>query len=403
MLYKRVSFRTQVPVDVDWGDGTPISYPAGVISGYPTGEVVITSNDPVESIEFLEDTIAVASFDDAPDFKDASELFKDKHNIQVVYFDKNSPITTVRETFMDSGIFYHADLFYNTPKQLQYLHLRAPRLECIEGLNTTNAFNAYDMFRETPNLKHPRPFEIEALEDTDNGGCAWANTFQCIHPIYHDNTVLDEITIPIEFPTKFDAPTDYIAKFAWDTTVSPDEPAYYRSWVYDGAHIDTANGWAVFDGSNDYIGTNIVTDRDYGTVSVWAYRRQDGRNYDTIFVDSYSARNHCWIPTDNKIYYRLDDNNKGRCSSAVTVPPNTWVHIAITYSPTSVSIYMNGDKVGGTDNVVFEGSLFQQDRDWLYFGGNNYVTDLYGYLKKVRVYSRELYPEEIKAIYLEEL
>jgi hypothetical protein len=99
----------------------------------------------------------------------------------------------------------------------------------------------------------------------------------------------------------------------------------------------------------------------------------------------------------------LDDNDKGRCSSSVTVPANTWTHIAVTYSPTDVVIYMNGQQVGGTSNVVFEGGFWQQERDWLFFGGNGYRTDFYGYMKKARHYNRTLEPQEILAIYEEEL
>ena len=401
MLYKRISFRTPVPVDVDWGDGNPVHYDAGIVAGWPTGEVIVTSTEPVETIEFLEDTISKVAFDEAPDFRDAAELFKDKHNIQVVYFDKNSPLITVREAFMDSGVFYYSDLYYNTPIYLQYLNFNANRLECIDGLNTTKAINAYDMFRNTPNLRHPRQFEIDKLEDTDNGGCAWWNTFQCIHPVYHDDVNYNESNIPTKFPTSFEAPTDYWIKLTWADTINRDSPSQHQSLGNGNAHVDTTNKYLVLDGVGDWVGTTCVMDKDYGSVCVWIYRRQDGRDYDTPFCDSNGSRMHCWIPSDNKLYFQLDGSQKGRCSSSVTIPANTWTHIAVTYSPTQVKLFINGDEVGGTDNVVFEGGFWQSDRDWLYFGGSSYVTDFYGYMRKGIVFNRTLHPEEVKAIYLE--
>ncbi len=404
MLYKLMTFRVEVPVEVDWGDGNIVSYPAGVVNGIPVGEVTVTSNEPVEEIQFISDTFAKVKFENAPDYKYANELFKNKHNIQVVYFDQNSPIITLREAFLNSGIIYHADLAWHRPRQLQYLHLHAHRLQCIEGLNTTNAFNAYDMFRDTPNLQHPRPFEIVALEDTDNGGCRYENTFQCIYPVYHNDTKYDDTNIPTELPTHFDAPEDYTIKLTWDTEINSDRPRAYDAWKYGNAHIDTTNKYLVLDGSGDYVGTRVVTDRDFGTMMVWVYRRQDGRNYDTVFCDSNTAnRNICWIPSDNKIWFQLDDNQKGRCSSTTSVPVNTWTHIAVTYSTTDVVIYMNGQPVGKNDNVAFDGNFWQNDRDWLFFGGNSYATDFYGYMKLARHYHRTLEPQEVLAIYNEEL
>jgi len=405
MLYKPMTFKVEVPVEVDWGDGNIVSYPAGVVNGTPVGEVIVTSNEPVEEIQFISDTFAKVKFENAIDYKYANELFKNKHNIQVVYFDKNSPIVTVREAFLNSGIVYHADLAWHEPKQLQYLHLHAHKLQCIEGLNTTNAFNAYEIFRDTPNLQHPRPFEIEALEDTDNGGYKYENTFQCIYPVYHNDTKYDDTNIPTELPTHFDVPDDYTIKLTWDTEINSDTPRVYDAWKHGNAYIDTTNKYLVLDGNGDYIGTHVVTDPDFGTIMVWIYRKQDGRNYDTVFCDSNTSASRCicWIKDDDKITFKLDHAGKGWCNSANTVPANTWTHIAVTYSPTDVFIYMNGQQVGSNNNVVFDAGFWQEARKELMFGGSSYHTSFYGYMKLAKHFHRPLEPEEVLAIYNEEL
>lgn len=404
MIFKQITFKVDVPVTVDWGDGNLQNYSAGVVSGIPTGEVIITSDSPVEDIEFLTDTVAQAAFDSAKDFKYADNLFRDKSNIQVVYFDKDSPIITTRQAFANSGIIYHADMAYHKPQQMQYMHLNAKRLQCVEGLDTTNAFDAYDMFRNTPNLQHPRPFEITPLENTNKGGCHYENTFQCVYPVYHNDKVIAQHNMGVIFPTKFDAPTDYDFYFTFSDDMTPVYPTKHRVLIYGNAHIDTVNKYLVLDGDGDYILPVYAPNQNQGTGSAWIYRRADGRNYDPVFCDAASSgRNILWIPTDNKLYFQLDTSGKGRCNTSATIPANTWTHVAVSYDESSVRLFINGVYQAGVDDVAMHGGFWQEVRSWMCIGGSGTATDAYMFMRKVRWYGRKLFDEEIKAIYDEEL
>jgi len=392
MLYKQITFQIEVPVSVDWGDGNVIQYPAGEITGTPKGEVIITSTEPVEEINFLTDTISQAAFDEAADYKYANELFKDKRNIQVVYFDKNSPIVTTRQAFANSGIIYHADMAHHRPQQLQYMHLHAHRLQCVEGLDTRHAFNAYGLFEDTPLLKHPRPFEIAALEDTNAGGCHYENTFQCVYPVFHNNFSLSKV----QFEESIKLPDGYEMYYPFLNGIVQ-TPKRYSHYVR-GCHVNPDSLY--FDGNRDYIIVHYSPQYDQGTATVWVKRRSDGRNYDTIFAESGSASQLiAWIPSDNKLWFQLDGSYKGRCASSVTIPENVWTHIAVTYSTTDVVLYINGEVVGGVDNVAMSGGFWQRAHDNLSIGGSPYATSMYGWLKHFRWYNKVLSQDEIKVIY----
>ena len=403
MIYKQITFKVEVPVDVDWGDGNIISYPVGIVSGIPTGEVEITSQYPVEEIKFLTDTIAQANFVDAPDFKYANELFKDKDNVQVVYFDNKSPIVTTRQAFANSGIIYHADLSYHTPQQMQYTHLNAKRLQCVEGLDTTNAFNAYGLFQNTPKLQHPRKFEIEALEDTDKYGAKYMNTFQCTYPIFHltlnasmDNMV--DIFVP-----EYKAPKDYEFYYPLKDDFNTVGPKKWDNSVIGNTHLVDGGGATSFDGIGDYILVYMAGDNDKGSGSAWIQRHLSGRNYDTIFTDYLGANNGIlWIPTDNHLYFQIGtETTTGRVMSADPVPIGEWVHVAVTYDMSDVKLFINGELVGHNQDGLGSG-YNSSPRIWFTIGGGPYATDAYMYFKNVRWYNRKLRDEEIVAIYNEE-
>jgi hypothetical protein len=88
--------------------------------------------------------------------------------------------------------------------------------------------------------------------------------------------------------------------------------------------------------------------------------------------------------------------NGGRIISSI-VQTTTWVFYAITLSPTSLSLYLNGSLVA--DNTVNEN--WGGDSSTIQFGAFESGNFYKGYLDDMRLYSSILTPEQIRTIYNE--
>jgi hypothetical protein len=393
MRYKDISFSVKTPVTVDWGDGNAVSYPAGVVTGTPVGEVIVTSSEPLEEIEFLTDTISQAKFESAKSLKYANEMFKDKSNIQVVYFDTSSPIETFRKAFYNSGIIYHSGAGYTKPKQLQYMHKHARRLQCIENLDTTNAFNAYGLFEHTPNLRHPTTDEIARLENTDAGGCHFDNTYQCIYQVFQNKFKYDTTL----FPDIATAPSDYVMYFPFKSNLYPQGRAYAVE-IYGDTHIGNDES-AIFDTSYDFVFTEYTLPRDSGSIVCWVKKYTASTAYGVIVGEYNTSSNTLfWIDNNTKhIKFRLG-TQKGELDGGV-IPYDEWVFVAATYTPTTDSLYIDGVLVDSTDNVAMTGEFFRRNGVHMTIGGIAGNTSLAGEIKQLYIFDRALHPLEVAAIY----
>ena len=398
MNYKQISFEVSGNVTVDWGDGSLQSYPAGIVTGTPKGEVVVTSTEPIEEIKFLSDTIAKATFDDAPDLKYLDEAFKGKKNIQVVYFDKNSPLRTTRETFQDSGIIYFSDLFYNTPEYMQYTALRADRLECVAGMNTTNARNAYGLFENAYSLNFPKKSTIDLLEATDQGGSEWDNTTQCIHPIYNSDVVephqgnytVVEGTLEPEWDVQIPCTNDY-------NPVPRTEYAYlHGSATYDGTNK------AITFGSSGRLVVMMSNRERKAAGAMWVKLIDDGRTTHT-FISAGSTSPYVFqmVTSTMKLEYYVDTNTS-RLTSNTQLQFGVWTHIAYSYNTKEAKLYINGVLDSTKQNSILASeSLFFPTATWVMFGGNTSHISMNGFMSNMK-YGDYKTDEEILAIYNKE-
>jgi hypothetical protein len=102
-----------------------------------------------------------------------------------------------------------------------------------------------------------------------------------------------------------------------------------------------------------------------------------------------------YVDTDRKIYFRT--NQAGANTSAAstgTVPLNTWTHVAITRSGTTVTFYINGvaSGSGSTTNPVVATAAFE-------IGARAGAFLFSGMLNDVRYYSTSLSAGEVSNIY----
>ena len=167
--------------------------------------------------------------------------------------------------------------------------------------------------------------------------------------------------------------------------------------VTDGCDADTIPGQLVNLGGNDDPGylaipaLNINTN----TFSVTAWIKPDGvqAEYSSIFLlDGDVAAGFNFLPGSNHLGYHWP-GGQWWWDSGLTVPAGQWSYVALTVSPTSVSVYVNGKKA--TQNITTELVNFNQSsRLGSYKGwGGRYVK---GSLEEVAIWNKTLSQNEVR-------
>ena len=141
-------------------------------------------------------------------------------------------------------------------------------------------------------------------------------------------------------------------------------------------------GSGYFDGTGDYltVPTNTAFDLGSGafTLEAWVYRTASGSV--NIFHGS-SAGLILYIDSSNKAVVRLF-GVADLLTSADAIAINTWTHIAVARSGTTLSMWLNGSRSSG--GTVTNSSNFGQTG--LIIGTNDISTGLYsGYISSVRL------------------
>ncbi len=166
--------------------------------------------------------------------------------------------------------------------------------------------------------------------------------------------------------------------------------------------IGGAKGQALsFDGVDDYVQIDDDPSIDItgSAITVEALVQWDGIYQTQAFINK-------------ELQYELGFNSSGRLIGAINttdawgwldsgwdVPPNEWVHVAMTYDGTTVSFYGNGQKVGEVAHP--QGGTITSISQPLRFGARDVNTDdtadLFNDmdLDEVRVWNRVLSPTEI--------
>jgi hypothetical protein len=85
-----------------------------------------------------------------------------------------------------------------------------------------------------------------------------------------------------------------------------------------------------------------------------------------------------------------------------SIPLNKWTHLAVTWNGTSVSIYINGARVGAPQTVTQTIATKTQALVVCSEKGSTYYRPTYGYLDNTRIYNTALADAEVQAIFTSE-
>ena len=135
-----------------------------------------------------------------------------------------------------------------------------------------------------------------------------------------------------------------------------------------------------FDGTGDYITSNILSLQGDWTVEFWAYCTSAGTQQSmvTFNAGSFNGMN-IWRNTSNQLV--VDDGQNAQSAfTGATLSTNTWEHIAIVRSGTTTTGYINGSSVGSHSFTPAAISAISIGR----YNGGSYLY-YNGYLSDVRV------------------
>jgi len=156
-----------------------------------------------------------------------------------------------------------------------------------------------------------------------------------------------------------------VAYFMLDEAVSStsavEQIGAYNGTVVSGAAFGTTGKvgtCATFNGSNSYISVpyQVLNNLTSGTIMAWVYptsvtggaifaKQHDGVNTFGIFsIGGTSTSGGVFTAGTSGYVYWHGQNSQtpGSCVSNSAISVNTWSHLAVTFTTTSVSIYING-------------------------------------------------------------
>lgn len=166
------------------------------------------------------------------------------------------------------------------------------------------------------------------------------------------------------------------------------------------------NGYAYFDGVNDYIHMpdNLVSGEEDVTFLINVRPEMDAANQFTFTVG-----------TGEDNYLFLNTNNGSKCRAAITnvgywreyavaadpIEKGKWASIAVVMDNHSMKLYVDGEVVAENTSEVLASGLGNTDRNYL--AKSQYAGDSYfkGYIDDFVVYRRALTKEEIAAAFAE--
>lgn len=162
------------------------------------------------------------------------------------------------------------------------------------------------------------------------------------------------------------------------------------------------NGSLGFDDTDDYVNvpTPALPTGDF-TYTVWMYRI-GGTSNTILGVSDGAGGDELRIRQQSNNTIQVTTNNATVLSSSTTLASNTWYHIAVTRSGSTVTSYTNGISDGsGTDGTVLNFSTC----DLLIGADNNtsgctdsLANHFNGQLDDVRIYNYALTPQQVKTV-----
>ena len=149
-------------------------------------------------------------------------------------------------------------------------------------------------------------------------------------------------------------------------------------------------GTFTFDGTNDFVTTNIIPSQTAGTFSIW-FRMNALKDFNTLFDNGTSENDwECWVPVSGQPRFRTAGANTDIDLAAANVLTiNQWHNLTITYTATGGIMYVNGQSAAVDSTVATRPAP-----GVIHLGGAN-NTRLNGNISSFMYYDRALTATEV--------
>ena len=171
----------------------------------------------------------------------------------------------------------------------------------------------------------------------------------------------------------------------------------------NGPTFDSSNGGSiVFDGSNDYVGTNYTASFQDFTLCAFVKANNPGAKTWEDIIDSYDIDSSDWCRitlSNGNPSLEIDANStRSSVTSSQSALPNKWYHIVGVRNGTTGYLYING--VLDKQNSV-TGNVISADTDSQFVVGNlsrpsNLTEGWNGNIAQVSIYNRALTASEVQ-------
>ncbi len=159
---------------------------------------------------------------------------------------------------------------------------------------------------------------------------------------------------------------------------------------------DTIPGKSLnLDGSGDYAVPNANLNLNSNTVTLTAWVKRNGLQVNSagiVFARGGTTTSGLSITSGNALFYTWNDEaGSYNFNTGLTMPDNTWTHIALVITPTNAKVYMNG--VAATRTAAHVAEAFDTPVKIGYDNGSRFFK---GEIEEVSVWNKSLTQNEIR-------
>lgn len=176
--------------------------------------------------------------------------------------------------------------------------------------------------------------------------------------------------------------------------------------------VSGAEGSGLEFGLSDHVNfTSMDVDASSITISAWIKPYSEGENREGRIIskaDGLNEDDHIWMlsfgkKSDDSVYLRFRlrtdlHDTKTIWTSADAVQMNVWQHVAVTYDGDELFIYVNGNQVGSSSDLI--GDVASDPNMPVAIGGHpGGGRGFDGVIDEVRIYSRSLDQADVQSEY----